>query len=554
MLQEPPKLVAFGSLLPHSALMAEDFSSLVSGERALVFAVALCGKDFCAIAETTGKKVPDVEHWYATRFKGSKAYHTLRAGVDIAQRRRDTLIKLFNTLLAPQPGGQPPRFQSQTEALRAQFLVGDLPADKLLPLLCQVHGTEAVVAAADLRILLGDEAEEIPPPVTPEQTPHVPPAVPVLTPPSLPSATTTATNSPEDHVYMHLHPSVAQKGGGGSRRGSRASTPQRQTRTAQPEGDGGHSPKVCTNCRTTHTPLWRKEAGMLMCNACGIYFKNHGYHRRRSSNAGSVATANTTPSQVLDLSALTLNQANLQQLAHQPGAPASVHAPSSKGGYSSREQPPSMSGSHNSGSELDPTKFTLVYRTFVTSAVYLHREQPPSVPSSHYSGSELDPTKFTLVYQTFVTNAVYLHREQPPSVPGSHYSGSELDPNECDQQFSDAPHVDRPSPLSGLRKPGSQGFAFANQEPRSDDEDQFPSLPRPRHEDMDPTAPTPRLPSGPVSPRLLEAAAAAEAAAMSSQPPIPQPPQSDSSQAGAADSMGDELEEDLTVADDASQV
>lgn len=37
--------------------------------------------------------------------------------------------------------------------------------------------------------------------------------------------------------------------------------------------------QVCTNCGTTSTPLWRKEGGQLMCNACGIYFKNHGYHR-----------------------------------------------------------------------------------------------------------------------------------------------------------------------------------------------------------------------------------------------------------------------------------
>eukprot|EP00983_Pelagomonas_calceolata_P040916 1137821-Pelagomonas_calceolata.AAC.2 len=50
----------------------------------------------------------------------------------------------------------------------------------------------------------------------------------------------------------------------------------------------------------------------------------------------------------------------------------------------------------------------------------------------------------------------------------------------------------------GLRKPGAKGFAFTNQEPRSDDDDPSPSLPRPRHEDMAPTAPTPRLPAGPV--------------------------------------------------------
>ncbi|GLC40461.1 hypothetical protein PLESTM_001074100 [Pleodorina starrii] len=37
--------------------------------------------------------------------------------------------------------------------------------------------------------------------------------------------------------------------------------------------------RACHNCNTTHTPLWRKEAGELLCNACGIYFKSRGVHR-----------------------------------------------------------------------------------------------------------------------------------------------------------------------------------------------------------------------------------------------------------------------------------
>ena len=40
-------------------------------------------------------------------------------------------------------------------------------------------------------------------------------------------------------------------------------------------------PQKCANCQTTYTPLWRKDrsTGLVMCNACGIYFKNHGRHR-----------------------------------------------------------------------------------------------------------------------------------------------------------------------------------------------------------------------------------------------------------------------------------
>ncbi|KAI8346287.1 hypothetical protein B0O80DRAFT_373889, partial [Mortierella sp. GBAus27b] len=36
----------------------------------------------------------------------------------------------------------------------------------------------------------------------------------------------------------------------------------------------------CTNCKTTLTPLWRKDdAGEILCNACGLYYKLHRVHR-----------------------------------------------------------------------------------------------------------------------------------------------------------------------------------------------------------------------------------------------------------------------------------
>ncbi|KAI7865965.1 hypothetical protein BDF14DRAFT_1819743 [Spinellus fusiger] len=37
---------------------------------------------------------------------------------------------------------------------------------------------------------------------------------------------------------------------------------------------------MCANCRTTTTPLWRRdEAGNTICNACGLYYKLHNVHR-----------------------------------------------------------------------------------------------------------------------------------------------------------------------------------------------------------------------------------------------------------------------------------
>lgn len=47
--------------------------------------------------------------------------------------------------------------------------------------------------------------------------------------------------------------------------------------------------KMCFNCGTTSTPLWRKDKALdiIMCNACGIYFKNHGKHRPVSLSQAS---------------------------------------------------------------------------------------------------------------------------------------------------------------------------------------------------------------------------------------------------------------------------
>lgn len=36
----------------------------------------------------------------------------------------------------------------------------------------------------------------------------------------------------------------------------------------------------CFNCGCIQTPLWRRgPGGEQLCNACGIYYKNHGTHR-----------------------------------------------------------------------------------------------------------------------------------------------------------------------------------------------------------------------------------------------------------------------------------
>lgn len=65
-----------------------------------------------------------------------------------------------------------------------------------------------------------------------------------------------------------------------------ASAAQKSSKLAAVDDENA---KVCFNCGTTSTPLWRKDKTLdiIMCNACGIYFKNHGKHRPVSLSQAS---------------------------------------------------------------------------------------------------------------------------------------------------------------------------------------------------------------------------------------------------------------------------
>ncbi len=60
---------------------------------------------------------------------------------------------------------------------------------------------------------------------------------------------------------------------------------------------GPQPAKVCYNCSCTQTPLWRKEKslGVLLCNACGIYYKNHGAQRPLGLNVKPKMPAGVPP-------------------------------------------------------------------------------------------------------------------------------------------------------------------------------------------------------------------------------------------------------------------
>lgn len=59
--------------------------------------------------------------------------------------------------------------------------------------------------------------------------------------------------------------------------------------------DKNSKEKICFNCLTKETPLWRRsKKGANLCNACGLYYRNHGEHRPtvRSSDSRHQADKN----------------------------------------------------------------------------------------------------------------------------------------------------------------------------------------------------------------------------------------------------------------------
>ncbi|KAI5172285.1 hypothetical protein NEFER03_1399 [Nematocida sp. LUAm3] len=37
--------------------------------------------------------------------------------------------------------------------------------------------------------------------------------------------------------------------------------------------------RICSLCKTTQTSLWRRLGNLLVCNACGLYYRIHGKPR-----------------------------------------------------------------------------------------------------------------------------------------------------------------------------------------------------------------------------------------------------------------------------------
>ncbi|EPS60442.1 hypothetical protein M569_14364 [Genlisea aurea] len=72
------------------------------------------------------------------------------------------------------------------------------------------------------------------------------------------------------------------RGGGGSEEAAAAASP------LEPDPGGSHGHRVCADCSTTKTPLWRSgpKGPKSLCNACGIRQRK----ARRAIEAAAAAT------------------------------------------------------------------------------------------------------------------------------------------------------------------------------------------------------------------------------------------------------------------------
>lgn len=52
----------------------------------------------------------------------------------------------------------------------------------------------------------------------------------------------------------------------------------------------------CSHCKTKNTSLWRRQDGLVMCNACALYKRLHGIPRPLYLNSGEIKKRNRSSS------------------------------------------------------------------------------------------------------------------------------------------------------------------------------------------------------------------------------------------------------------------
>ncbi|KAI9031758.1 hypothetical protein CLU79DRAFT_831013 [Phycomyces nitens] len=93
-------------------------------------------------------------------------------------------------------------------------------------------------------------------------------------------------------------------------------------RPGMPDCDENVVQTLCTNCRTTTTPLWRRDLkGNPLCNACGLYLKLHNEKRPLSMKTNVIKkrqrcdSGNTTPPHQLAPTISTASTASIASIA-----------------------------------------------------------------------------------------------------------------------------------------------------------------------------------------------------------------------------------------------
>ncbi|KAJ2306007.1 hypothetical protein IWW55_001657 [Coemansia sp. RSA 2706] len=155
-----------------------------------------------------------------------------------------------------------------------------------------------------------------------------------------------------------------------------------RTSSARRDGVDDNTPKtVCSNCKTTNTPLWRRdEAGQPLCNACGLYYKLHKENRPialksdviRKRQRHDSATANARKRQ---------SRAAQKQPATESSGSATPVAGLSKDVPRDKARPDPIqiepAQSHLDNSQLLPTSATIAPRATLSHGSPIPQTAPP---------------------------------------------------------------------------------------------------------------------------------------------------------------------------------